>query len=104
MKIRKRMGFPKARSLALRGMRDTARQSVADVLTDRPRIRPRKALVREMQQLAAMQRELDELLSADTALASADAPRATQPSERAASTPEKLVAHLDRMAAMTAKG
>jgi hypothetical protein len=104
MKIRKRMGFPKPRSLALRGTRDTARQSVPDVLTDRSRIRPRKALVQEMQQLAAMQRELDELLSAGTALPSADAARGTQPSERAASTPEKLAAHLDRMAAMTAKG
>ena len=103
MKIRKRMGFPKVRSLALRGSQDAARRSVPDVFVDRSRIRPRKALAQETQ-LAAMQRELDELLSADTALASADAPRATQPSERAASTPEKLVAHLDRMAAMTAKG
>lgn len=97
MKIRKRMGFPKAPASSLRRRQDAAKQAVPVDIVEMLRDQVRRTVVREQQLVAKQGRLLERALTGTPARS----PREAQHKEAladAATTPEKLVARLNRMA------
>ena len=80
MKGRKRMGMPKARLVPSRAGVDAEQSSVPPEIIAILRDRARRTIVQE-QQLAAKQRRLFALLSADTLASSLRAGQGTEPSD-----------------------
>ena len=97
MKHRKRMGMPTVRLVSSRGSVDAGQSSVPPEIVDILRDRVRRTIVQE-QELAAKQRRLLALLSADTLAPSLRAGQSTEAPDDVLMTPEKLVALLNRMA------
>jgi hypothetical protein len=95
MKHRKRMGMPRVGLVPSRAGVDAEQSSVPPEIIAILRDRARRTIVQE-QQLAAKQRRLLELVSADALASSSRAAQSTEPSEDAATTPEKLFALLTR--------
>lgn len=92
MKRRKRMGLPKAGVICSRPMRGAARQSPPEDAVEMLRD------IIEEQHLAAKQRRLLELVSAHTTSPSPREAQSKQLSEGVVTTPEKVVALLNRIA------
>ena len=95
MKIRKRMGLPTVRVAPPHRRRDAGRQSVPDDIVEMLRDQARRTIIRE-HELAAKQRRLLERAAAD-AHAASEGP-SKQSAEDAATTPDKFVALLNRIA------